>query len=154
MLEPEFAPAEAESRPLWLVAAGEEGPVWPEGVDRAFPAASGFAAKPGQLCLLPGRDGVAGALFGLGYDSLAASPFDATTETVSEVIHAADVTSVAQQWKAGTRTNHGLIIRDAQSIARFSSFSTGTTTAWSGRGCSAPRRSTSTRRTRSRPSRN
>jgi hypothetical protein len=69
------------------------------------------------------------ALFGIGYDSFAASPFDETNETVSEVIHAADVTSVAQQWKAGTRTNYGLIIRDAQSVARFSSFSTGTTTA-------------------------
>ena len=37
MLEPEFAPAEAESRPLWLVAAGKEGPVWPEGVPKITP---------------------------------------------------------------------------------------------------------------------
>lgn len=66
MTEPEFAPADAESRPLWLVPQGDDGPVWPEGVDAGFAKASGFTAKPGQICLLPGEDGVSGALFGIG----------------------------------------------------------------------------------------
>lgn len=66
MTEPEFAPADAGSRPLWLVAQGDDGPLWPEGVECAFAKASGFAAKPGQICLLPGEGGVAGALFGIG----------------------------------------------------------------------------------------
>lgn len=66
MTEPEFAPEGADSRPLWLVAQGDAGPVWPEGIDPAFPLASGFAGKPGQLCLLPGPGGVVGALFGTG----------------------------------------------------------------------------------------
>jgi leucyl aminopeptidase len=34
----------------------------------AFARASGFAALPGQLALLPGQDGLAGALLGLGDD--------------------------------------------------------------------------------------
>ena len=66
MTEPEVAPADAGSRPLWLVAQGDDGPLWPEGVESAFARASGFAAKPGQICLLPGEGGVAGALFGIG----------------------------------------------------------------------------------------
>lgn len=66
MTEPEFAASDVDSRPLWLVAQGDAGPVWPEGIDPAFPLASGFAGKPGQLCLLPGPGGVAGALFGIG----------------------------------------------------------------------------------------
>lgn len=66
MTEPEFALEGAQSRPLWLVPQGEDGPVWPKGVDRGFAGASGFAGKAGQLCLLPGEGGVAGALFGVG----------------------------------------------------------------------------------------
>lgn len=66
MTEPEFAASDVDSRPLWLVAQGDAGPVWPEGIDPAFPLAAGFAGKPGQLCLLPGPGGVAGALFGIG----------------------------------------------------------------------------------------
>ncbi|HMM08088.1 MAG TPA: leucyl aminopeptidase family protein [Paracoccus solventivorans] len=66
MTEPQFAPAGMDSRPLWLVAQGDAGPVWPEGIDPEFPLAAGFAGKPGQLCLLPGSGGVAGALFGIG----------------------------------------------------------------------------------------
>ncbi|WP_449041303.1 leucyl aminopeptidase family protein [Paracoccus sp. (in: a-proteobacteria)] len=66
MTEPQFAPEGEGSRPLWLVAQGDAGPVWPEGFDPAFPLAAGFAGKPGQLCLLPGPGGVAGALFGIG----------------------------------------------------------------------------------------
>ncbi|HHW33365.1 MAG TPA: leucyl aminopeptidase family protein [Paracoccus solventivorans] len=66
MTEPQFAPAGEDSRPLWLVAQGDAGPVWPEGIDPEFPLAAGFAGKPGQLCLLPGAGGVVGALFGIG----------------------------------------------------------------------------------------
>ncbi|WP_112873221.1 leucyl aminopeptidase family protein [Paracoccus endophyticus] len=66
MTDPAFAPRDADSRPLWLVAQGGDGPVWPAGIDPAFPRAAGFAAKAGQVCLLPGPQGVAGALFGLG----------------------------------------------------------------------------------------
>ena len=66
MTEPEFAPADAESLPLWLVPQGDDGPVWPEDVDTAFPKAAGFAAKAGQICLLPRKDGLEGALFGIG----------------------------------------------------------------------------------------
>ncbi len=66
MIDPAFAPRDADSRPLWLVAQGGDGPVWPAGIDPAFPRAAGFAAKAGQVCLLPGPQGVAGALFGLG----------------------------------------------------------------------------------------
>ena len=66
MIDPVFAPRDADCRPLWLVAQGGDGPVWPAGIDPAFPRAAGFAAKAGQVCLLPGPQGVAGALFGLG----------------------------------------------------------------------------------------
>ena len=66
MTEPQFAPQNARSRPLWLVPQGDDGPVWPHGVDADFAAAAGFAGKPGQLCLLPGQGGVDGALFGVG----------------------------------------------------------------------------------------
>ncbi|WP_134725064.1 leucyl aminopeptidase family protein [Paracoccus luteus] len=66
MTDPAFAPDDAGSRPLWLVEQGGDGPVWPAGVDPAFPRAAGFLGKAGQVCLLPGGDGVSGALFGLG----------------------------------------------------------------------------------------
>ena len=66
MIEPQFAPEGMDCRPLWLVSQGDAGPVWPEGIDPEFPLAAGFAGKPGQLCLLPGPGGVAGALFGIG----------------------------------------------------------------------------------------
>ena len=66
MTEPEFAPVDAESLPLWLVPQGEDGAIWPEVVDPTFPKAAGFAGKPGQICLLPGPNGLAGALFGIG----------------------------------------------------------------------------------------
>ncbi len=41
----------------------------PGSVHADFVRAAGFAAKPGQLCLLPGGSGLAGALFGLGDES-------------------------------------------------------------------------------------
>ncbi|HRO14984.1 MAG TPA: leucyl aminopeptidase family protein [Paracoccus sp. (in: a-proteobacteria)] len=66
MTDPAFAPAASGSRPLWLVAQGDDGPVLPEEIDPGFPLAAGFLGKPGQICLLPGNGGVAGALFGVG----------------------------------------------------------------------------------------
>ncbi|WP_265502286.1 leucyl aminopeptidase family protein [Paracoccus beibuensis] len=62
-MTPEFAPASDAALPLWLVWTGDDLPpqagTWPE--------ASGFAAKAGQICLLPdGRGGLAGAIMGLG----------------------------------------------------------------------------------------
>ncbi len=67
---PEFADPDAPSLPLWLVRNGGAGAEFPTGIDGRsanWARAQGFAAKPGQLCLLPGEDGgLAGALFGLG----------------------------------------------------------------------------------------
>ncbi|MEH3148119.1 MAG: leucyl aminopeptidase family protein [Methylobacterium frigidaeris] len=68
-------PADASSAiPVWCVDAG----TWPAlSGDLPEPAAdfaraSGFAAKPGQLCLLPGAGGLHGVLYGL---DPAAGPF-------------------------------------------------------------------------------
>ena len=98
MTEPEFAPEGAQSRPLWLVPQGEDGPVWPKGVDRGFAGASGFAGKAGQLCLLPGEGGVAGALFGVGRHAAPSDPparerftLAKAAEALPEVVHAAAV---------------------------------------------------------------
>lgn len=66
MTPPAFAPADADSRPLWLVPQEDDGPMLPDGVDAAWPAATGFTGKPGQVCLLPGDGGLSGALFGIG----------------------------------------------------------------------------------------
>ena len=66
MTPPAFAAADADSRPLWLVPQGADGPMLPGGVDPAWPAATGFTGKPGQVCLLPGDAGLCGALFGIG----------------------------------------------------------------------------------------
>ena len=66
MTPPAFAAANADSRPLWLVPQGADGPMLPGGVDPAWPAATGFTGKPGQVCLLPGDGGLRGALFGIG----------------------------------------------------------------------------------------
>ncbi|MFC0201263.1 leucyl aminopeptidase family protein [Paracoccus rhizosphaerae] len=62
-MTPEFAPASHAALPLWLVWSGDDIPAqagtWPE--------ASGFAAKAGQICLLPdAHGGLAGAIMGLG----------------------------------------------------------------------------------------
>ena len=54
-MTPEFAPPNAAARPLWLVQGG-----LPKDLDpgaRAWAEATGFAGKPGQICLLPGADG-------------------------------------------------------------------------------------------------
>ncbi len=65
----EAAPDGAAVLPVW--------PVRPDGLDAALAAqadhgafvrAGGFAAAAGQLALLPGKDGLAGALLGLGED--------------------------------------------------------------------------------------
>ena len=67
---PEFADPQAPSLPLWLVQGGDAGPDLPQDIGalaRTWALAQGFAAKPGQICLLPAADGaLAGALFGLG----------------------------------------------------------------------------------------
>ncbi|WP_374302317.1 M17 family metallopeptidase [Paracoccus sp. (in: a-proteobacteria)] len=60
---PDFAPPFADVLPLWAVWKGD--PL----ADQAgpWPAASGFSAKPGEICLLPNPSGgLAGALLGLG----------------------------------------------------------------------------------------
>lgn len=58
-----FAPATKDALPLWPVYKGD---ALPEVAGR-WPAASGFAAAVGEICLLPdGAGGLAGALIGLG----------------------------------------------------------------------------------------
>ncbi|WP_282603342.1 leucyl aminopeptidase family protein [Paracoccus sp. PARArs4] len=62
-MTPEFAPSDAPTLPLWLIWSGDDLP--PEAGD--WPAATGFAARAGQICLLPDADGgLRGALMGLG----------------------------------------------------------------------------------------
>ena len=67
---PEFADPDTPSHPLWLVRPGDSGPELPPGIApraAAWAKAQGFAARPGQLCLLPSEEGgLGGALFGLG----------------------------------------------------------------------------------------
>ncbi|MTE00253.1 leucyl aminopeptidase family protein [Paracoccus sp. YIM 132242] len=60
---PDFAPPSADALPLWAVWKGD--PL----ADQAgpWPTASGFAAKAGEICLLPDASGgLAGAFLGLG----------------------------------------------------------------------------------------
>lgn len=52
-MTPEFAPSDAPTLPLWLIWSGDDLP--PEAGD--WPAATGFAARAGQICLLPDADG-------------------------------------------------------------------------------------------------
>ena len=64
-MTPEFAPASDDTRPLWLVWAGEDLPA--DADAGTWPQTAGFAAKAGQICLLPdGQGGLRGALMGLG----------------------------------------------------------------------------------------
>ena len=105
--EPEFAAPDAAARPLWLVPQGDDGPLWPEGVETGFAAASGFAARPGQLCLLPGPDGVGGALFGIGKP---ATPADRPARERFTLARAAEALP-AGAWRiegapAGTQIGH------------------------------------------------
>ena len=63
-MTPEFAAPTADARPIRLVqgALPDDLPA----AARAWAEASGFAGKPGQICLLPGADGaVSGALVGV-----------------------------------------------------------------------------------------
>ncbi|MFT4011995.1 MAG: leucyl aminopeptidase family protein [Paracoccus sp. (in: a-proteobacteria)] len=64
------ADAQSGALPLWLLRPGEDGPDWPRDLPqpaRLWAKAQGFAAKPGQLCLLPdAQGGILGALCGLG----------------------------------------------------------------------------------------
>ena len=60
---PDFAPESADALPLWAVWKGD--PL----ADQAgpWPAAAGFSAKLGEICLLPNASGgLAGAFLGLG----------------------------------------------------------------------------------------
>jgi len=64
-MTPEFATDSETTRPLWLLWSGQDLPA--EAKAGAWPDASGFTAKAGQICLLPSEDGgVRGALMGLG----------------------------------------------------------------------------------------
>lgn len=60
---PAFAPPSDDTLPLWPVWAGDPLP----GAAGGWPEATGFLAKPGEICLLPDAGGgLRGALFGLG----------------------------------------------------------------------------------------
>ena len=62
-MTPEIAPASDATLPLWLVWTGD--PLPQDAGD--WPQACGFAAKAGQLCLLPDASGgLRGAIMGLG----------------------------------------------------------------------------------------
>jgi len=65
-------PAErGDSLPLHMVKAGEM-PVFLAGLpppSAAFLRASGFAARPGDIALLPAEDGLAGAVIGVGQEA-------------------------------------------------------------------------------------
>ena len=68
-MTPEFAPASADTLPLWPLWKGQDLP--PEAGD--WPRACGFSARAGEICLLPGTaGGLAGALLGLGDPAQAA----------------------------------------------------------------------------------
>lgn len=62
-MTPEFAPASDATLPLWAVWSDD--PLPPDA--GPWPAAAGFKAQAGQICLLPGADGaLRGAILGLG----------------------------------------------------------------------------------------
>lgn len=67
-MTPDFAADSADALPLWAVWKGDP---LPEAAG-PWPVASGFSAKPGEICLLPdGAGGLAGAILGLGDRSMA-----------------------------------------------------------------------------------
>ncbi|KRW98024.1 M17 family metallopeptidase [Paracoccus sp. MKU1] len=72
----EFADPNDASLPLWLVRQGESQPDLPPEIGPLaanWAKAQGFAAKPGQVCLLPSAEGgLDGALFGIGPEPTAA----------------------------------------------------------------------------------
>lgn len=62
---PQLLSSSDHTLPLWPVAPGQAIPDAARAGD--WPAACGFAAKPGEICLLPdGQGGLGGALLGLG----------------------------------------------------------------------------------------
>ncbi|MDO5530370.1 MAG: leucyl aminopeptidase family protein, partial [Paracoccus sp. (in: a-proteobacteria)] len=73
-MSPRFADKTQPSLPLWLAACA-----LPEGLPdgaREWAEACGFTGAAGQVCLLPGEDGLAGAIYGIGpEDRLARDPF-------------------------------------------------------------------------------
>jgi len=67
-MPPRFAEADSPSRPLYIIAAADL-PEWLAGQSaalRGWVQAAGFTAALGELVLLPGDAGVAGAVFGFG----------------------------------------------------------------------------------------
>ena len=67
-MPPRFADADSPSRPLHVIASADL-PDWLAGQSdalRGWVQAAGFTAGLGEVVLLPGEDGVAGAVFGFG----------------------------------------------------------------------------------------
>ena len=67
-MPPRFADADSPSRPLHVLASADL-PDWLAGQGdalRGWVQAAGFTAALGEVVLLPGADGVAGAVFGFG----------------------------------------------------------------------------------------
>ena len=67
-MPPRFADADSPSRPLHVLASADL-PDWLAGQSdalRGWVQAAGFTAALGDMVLLPGNDGVAGAIFGFG----------------------------------------------------------------------------------------
>ena len=71
-----FVRDSAEAKPVHLVAPGTLDAVLERLDVAAYARAAGFRAKAGALLLLPGGDGIAGALFGLGEED-DGTPFSA-----------------------------------------------------------------------------
>ena len=105
MTPPAFAAADADSRPLWLVPQGADGPILPDDVDPAWPAATGFTGKPGQVCLLPGDGGLRGALFGIGTP---ATPADRPARERFTLARAADALPAGSWRIEGAPENYDL----------------------------------------------
>jgi leucyl aminopeptidase len=80
------APADAEGLPLQPVTAaglGQAVASLPEAA-RAFVAATGFAARQGEVALVPGEGGLAGALVGLGDGTSPRAAFGAAAAALPE----------------------------------------------------------------------
>jgi len=99
---PCFAPDGAATLPLLAASPGSLAAVLatlPE-VSRRFAIAAGFSAKSGETLLLPGADGLAGALVGLGeggsvlaaFASAAASLPEASAWHLLSLIHISEPT--------------------------------------------------------------
>jgi len=89
---PCLAPADSPSLPLHVVSPGQ----WEGLIGAGYVRATGFAARPGEVALLPAEEGLAGALVGapespLGFGALPFALPEGTTWRV-EGAPAADVT--------------------------------------------------------------